>query len=61
MDLTDAAAMMLAMLIFAGIVLGPIMAETAWPEAPEPEEPEGLATVLTGLNERILGGNSINL
>lgn len=53
--------MMLALLIFAGIVLGPIMAETAWPEAPEPEEPEDLAAVLTGLNERILSGKPINL
>jgi len=53
--------MTLALLIFAGIVLGPIMGETAWPVSPEPTGPQGLATVLTGLNERVLSGNSINL
>jgi len=51
--------MTLALLIFAGIVLGPIMGETAWPVSPEPTGPQGLATVLTGLNERVL--NPINL
>jgi hypothetical protein len=53
--------MTLALLIFAGIVLGPIMGETAWPVSPEPTGPQGLATVLTGLNERVLSGNPINL
>ncbi|MDI6867686.1 hypothetical protein [Methanoculleus sp.] len=61
MDLSDAITMTLALLIFAGIVLGPIMGETAWPVSPEPTGPQGLATVLTGLNERVLSGNPINL